>query len=58
MRLDANIIRYVRIVVSLNEGRRVGEREIRKMLVRAVRQHSIARRRRIECVARYFRNGL
>jgi hypothetical protein len=57
MRFDADIVRYVRMVVSLIEGRRVSEREIRKMLVRAVRQHRMARRRRIEYVLSYFQNG-
>ena len=57
MRFDADIVCYVRMVVSLIEGRRVSQREIRKMLVRAVRQHRMARSRRIEYVLSYFQNG-
>jgi hypothetical protein len=48
MPFDADIVRYLAMVVSLIESRRVSEREIRKMLARAVRQHRIARRRRID----------
>lgn len=57
MRFDSGIVGYVRMVVSLIEGRQVSEREIRKMLVRAVRQHGMARRRRIEYKLSRFRNG-
>lgn len=57
MRFDADIVRYVRMVVSLIEGRQVSEREIRKMLVRAVRQHRMARRCRMEYVLSCFQNG-
>ena len=57
MRFDADIVGYVRMVVSLIEGRHVSERETRKMLVRAVRQHRMARRRRIEYVWSHLRNG-
>jgi len=57
MRFAADILRYVRMMVSLIEGRRVSEREIGNMLVRAVRQHRMARRRRIEYVLRHFRDG-
>lgn len=56
MHFDADIVRYLAMVVSLIEGRRVSEREIRKMLVRAVRQHRMARRRRIDYVLHYLRN--
>jgi hypothetical protein len=47
-RFDAGIVRYVQMVTSLIEGRRVSEAEIVRMLLRAVRQHSMARRRRRE----------
>jgi hypothetical protein len=50
MHLDSGIVRYVQMVTSLIEGRRVGEAEILRMLVRAVRQHSMARRRRRDYV--------
>jgi hypothetical protein len=47
-RFDRGIVRYVQMVTSLIEGRRVSEAEIVGMLVRAVRQHSMARRGRRE----------
>ena len=50
IRLPANLIRYLRIVTSWIEGRRVSEREILQLLERAMRQHSLARRRRMEYV--------
>ena len=50
IRLPANLIRYLRIVTSWIEGRRVSEREILQLLERAMRQHSLARRRRIDYV--------
>ena len=49
-RFDAGMVRYVRMVTSLIEGRRVSRDEILQMLARAVRQHSMARRRRIDYV--------
>jgi hypothetical protein len=49
-------IRYLTMVVSLIERRRVSEQEIRKMLARAVRQHRIARRRRIDYLLHYLTN--
>jgi hypothetical protein len=57
MRFNADIVRYVRMVVSLIEGRRVSEQEIQEMLARAVRQHRMARRRRIDYMLSYFRNA-
>jgi hypothetical protein len=48
--LDSDIVRYLAMVVSLIEGRRVSEAEIPEMVKRAVRQHSIARRRRRDYV--------
>lgn len=50
MSFDPGIVRYVQMVTSLIEGRRVSEAEILRMLVRAVRQHSMARRRRRDYV--------
>jgi hypothetical protein len=52
--IDADIVRYVAMVVSLIERRRVSEWKIRKMLARAVRQHRMARRRRIDYVLHYL----
>ena len=56
-RFDAGMAIYVRMVTSLIEGRRVSLGEILKMLVRAMRQHSIARRGRIDYVLRYLMNN-
>ena len=46
----AGVVGYVATVASLIEGRRVSEEEIRQMLARAMRQHSMARRRRMDYV--------
>jgi hypothetical protein len=53
-RFDADMVFYVRMVTSLIEGRRVSMDEILKMLARAMRQHSMARGRRIDYVLRYW----
>ena len=53
-RFDADMMFYVRMVTSLIEGRRVSMDEILKMLARAMRQHSMARGRRIDYVLRYW----
>jgi len=53
---DAALVVYVAMVVSLIEGRRVGEEEIRELWARAVRQHRMARRRRIDYVLNYVKN--
>ena len=57
MHFDADIVRYLTMVVSRIEKRRVSEGEIRKMLARAVRQHRMARRRRIDYVLHYLTNS-
>ena len=46
----AGMVRYVAMVASLIEGRPVSEEEIVRMLARAMRQHSMARRRRMDYV--------
>ena len=54
--LQANpVLGYVGMVVSLIEGRRVSQEEIVEMLARAVRQHSISRRRRMEYLLSYWK---
>jgi hypothetical protein len=58
MKFDADTLRYVQMVVSLIEGRRVRQAEILGMLVRAVRQHSLARRRRREYVLSCWKGSL
>jgi hypothetical protein len=55
--LDAAAVSYVRMVTSLIEARRVSEEEIVEMLVRAMRQHSIARRRRMDYVLAYLKKN-
>jgi len=57
VRLDAAMVGYVRMVTSLIEARRVSENEIVEMLVRAMRQHSIARRRRMDYVLAYLKKN-
>jgi hypothetical protein len=57
IRLDAATVDYVRMVTSLIEGRWVSEKEIVEMLVRLMRQHSIARRRRMDYVLAYLKKN-
>ncbi|PYS55329.1 MAG: hypothetical protein DMF76_26105 [Acidobacteria bacterium] len=58
MSFRSGIVRYVQMVTSLIEGRRVSEVEILRMLVRAVRQHSMARRRRRDYVLSCWKGTL
>ena len=51
---NAQMVCYLRMVTSLIEGRRVSVVEILEMLARAVRQHSMVRRRRIDYVLQYL----
>ena len=51
---NADMVGYVRMVTSLIEGRRVSLDEILEMLTRAMRQHSIGRRRNIDYVLEYL----
>ncbi len=56
--LHAGIVGYVAMVASLIEGRRVRAAEMLQRLVRALRQHSMARRRRMDyVVAQLQKNG-
>jgi hypothetical protein len=57
LQFAVEVVRYVGMVTSLIEGRRVSEEEIREMLARAVRQHRMARRRRIDYVLHYLENN-
>jgi len=57
VRLDAVMFGYVRMVTSLIEARRVSDDEIVEMLVRVMRQHSIARRRRMDYVLAYLKKN-
>jgi hypothetical protein len=58
MSFDSGIVRYVPMVTSLIEGWRVSEAEIVRMLERAVRQHSMARRRRRDYVLSCWKETL
>ena len=53
-RFDVGMVRYLRMVTSLIERRQVSLMEILAMLARAVRQHSMVRRRRIDYVLQYL----
>lgn len=55
-RFGASMLGYLRMVISLIEGRRVSAAEILEMLARVLRQHSLVRRRRIDYVLQYL-NG-
>jgi hypothetical protein len=57
IRLEAGIVSYVRMVTSLMEGRRVSVAEVGAMLQRAVRQHRMVRRRRIDYVVAYLKKN-
>jgi hypothetical protein len=57
-RWDAGIVDYVRVVTSIIEGRLVSRQEILEMLVRAMRQHSIVRRRRVDYVLAYLKENV
>jgi hypothetical protein len=52
--IGAPVFCYLRMAISLIEGRRVSAAEILEMLVRILRQHSIVRRRRIDYVLQYL----
>lgn len=58
MNFESGMVRYVQMVTSLIEGWRVSEAEILRMLERAVRQHSMARRRRREYVLSCWKGTL
>jgi hypothetical protein len=42
------MVEYVRMVISLIEARRVSRRQVLTMLAKVLRQHTMARRRRID----------
>lgn len=49
----ALVLDHVRVVVSLIEGRRVGKAEVKRMLARNWRQHSMVRKRWIDYILRH-----
>ncbi|MBN1443801.1 MAG: hypothetical protein JXA90_13910 [Planctomycetes bacterium] len=50
-----SIVAYIRVVVSLIEGRKVSRAEIVEMLDRTRRQHSLAREKRSDYVLRWLK---
>jgi hypothetical protein len=42
------VIEYVRMVISLIEGRRISRRQVLRMLEKVVRQHTMSRRRKVD----------
>ena len=54
---DAGIVDYVRVLTSVIEDRPVSRQEIMEMLGRAMRQHSIVRRRRMDYVLAYLKEN-
>ena len=53
-RVGASMLSYLRMALSLIEGRRVSAAEILEMLARVLRQHSLIRRRRIDYILQYL----
>ena len=53
-RFGVSMLGYLRMVISLIEGRSVSAAEILEMLARVLRQHSLVRRRRIDYVVQYL----
>lgn len=55
--IDTRMAGYLRMVVSLIEGRRVRVEEILEMLARVMRQRSMVRSRRIDYVLQYLKKN-
>ena len=53
-KVGAPMLSYLRMVISLIEGRRVSAAEILEMLARVLRQHSLMHRRRIDYILQYL----
>jgi hypothetical protein len=47
-RWNPGMVEYVRMVISLIEGRRISRAQVLRMLARKMRQHTLCRRRRID----------
>lgn len=52
--VDDEVVEYVRVVTGLVEGRAVSREEIIFMLMRILRQHSMARENRVDYVIRHL----
>lgn len=57
IRLKESTVGYLRMVIGLIEGRPVREGEVVEMLIRVLRQHSMARRSRIDYVVDYLKKN-
>lgn len=55
--LKASTVGYLRMVIGLIEGRPVSAGEMAAILLRVMRQHSMARRRRIDYVVDYLKKN-
>jgi hypothetical protein len=53
-KIGGRMLGYLRMVISLIEGRGMSAMEILEMLARVLRQHSLYRRRRIDYVLEYL----
>lgn len=55
MRLEARVVGYLRMVIGLIEGRPISTGEMVQMLIRVLRQHSMARQKRIDYIVDYLK---
>jgi len=56
-KLGVGMVLYLAMVIELIEERRVSREEIAELVVRVMRQHSIARRRRMDYVVCQLNRG-
>jgi len=56
-KMDRVLVSYLAMVISLVEGRRVSREEVGELLSRVVRQHSMARRSRMDYVVWRLNRG-
>ena len=54
MSVDPSMLKYLCMVISLIEGRRISMKELLEMLARIMRQRSMYRTRRIDYVLNYL----
>jgi hypothetical protein len=51
------MVEYVRMITSLMEGRRISRGQVLRMLARKLRQHTLARRRKIDQAVAWLNKG-
>ena len=56
VRIDRELVLYLAMVLDLIEGREMSPSEVEVLLCQVVRQHSIARRRRLDYAVWYLNN--